>query len=93
MNVLHYLDFGSSGADALIRQVGLDDAYGVQGRLGVFTAEHHLRYYAPSNGPNRQSCPHDVFCRGPEETPLVVHARDRLDPRRPRNPAASCDAR
>jgi acyl-CoA thioester hydrolase len=46
MNVLHYLDFGSSGADALVRQIGIDDAYRAQRRLGVFAPEHHLRYYS-----------------------------------------------
>ena len=45
MNVPHYLDFGSSGADLLVRQVGIYDAYRAQRQLGVFTAEHHLRYY------------------------------------------------
>lgn len=46
MNVLHYLEFGSSAADALVRQVGIDDAYRADRRLGFFTAEHHLRCYS-----------------------------------------------
>lgn len=45
MNVLHYLEFTSLGADALVRGIGIDDAYHAKRRLGVFTAEHHLRYY------------------------------------------------
>jgi acyl-CoA thioester hydrolase len=46
MNVLHYLEFASDGADAVVRHVGIDDAYRGDRRLGVFTAEHHLRYYS-----------------------------------------------
>ncbi len=69
MNVLHYLDFGSSGADVLVRQVGIDDAYRARRQLGVFTAEHHLRYY-------NELCEHDaadVFCRVLDRTEEVVH--------------------
>lgn len=44
MNIRHYLDCGATSADVLIRGVGIDDEYRSQRRLGVFTAEHHLRY-------------------------------------------------
>lgn len=44
MNIRHYLDCGATSADLLIRRVGIDDEYRSQRRLGVFTAEHHLRY-------------------------------------------------
>jgi acyl-CoA thioester hydrolase len=46
MNVLHYLDFASLGADAIVQRIGINDSYRSQRRLGVFTAEHHLRYYS-----------------------------------------------
>ncbi|WP_231985433.1 thioesterase family protein [Mycobacterium sp. E796] len=46
MNVVHYLDFGSAAADVLVRGIGIDDIYRAERRLGVFTAEHHLRYYS-----------------------------------------------
>jgi acyl-CoA thioester hydrolase len=46
MNIRHYLDHGALGADALMRAVGVDDAYRSARRMGVFTAEHHLRYVA-----------------------------------------------
>ncbi len=42
---MHYLDFGSSTAEVLVRQVGIDDDYRADRRLGLFTAEHHLSYY------------------------------------------------
>ncbi|MFP1153652.1 thioesterase family protein [Mycobacterium sherrisii] len=69
MNVLHYLDFGSAAADALVRQIGIDDAYRVDRQLGVFTVEHHLRYYS-------ELIEHDivdVYARVLERSPKVVH--------------------
>ncbi|CUU56526.1 acyl-CoA thioester hydrolase [Parafrankia irregularis] len=44
MNVRYYLDKGAEGADQLCRAVGIDEAYRRDRRMGVFTAEHHLRY-------------------------------------------------
>jgi|GEM_PF-5643721 len=46
MNVVHHLDFGSAAADALVRGIGIDDTHRAERRPGVFTAEHHLRYYS-----------------------------------------------
>jgi acyl-CoA thioester hydrolase len=45
MNIRHYLDAGALSADHLCRQIGIDDAYRAERRLGVFTAEHHIRYF------------------------------------------------
>lgn len=45
MNVRHYLDAGALGADVLCRQAGIDDDYRDRQRRGVFTAEHHIRYF------------------------------------------------
>jgi acyl-CoA thioester hydrolase len=46
MNIKHYLDYGATGADVICRRVGIDDEYRAQRRMGVFTAEHHIRYVA-----------------------------------------------
>jgi acyl-CoA thioester hydrolase len=46
MNVRHYLSYGATGADVVVRDAGIDDAYRAERRMGVFTAEHHIRYYA-----------------------------------------------
>jgi acyl-CoA thioester hydrolase len=46
MNIRHYLDYGATGADVICRRVGIDDEYRAQRRMGVFTAEHHIRYVA-----------------------------------------------
>jgi len=45
MNVRHYLDACARGADVLIRGAGIVDAYRNERRLGIFTAEHHIRYF------------------------------------------------
>jgi acyl-CoA thioester hydrolase len=44
MNIRHYLDAGADGAERICRRVGIDDAYRAGRRMGVFTAEHHIRY-------------------------------------------------
>lgn len=46
MNIRHYLDFGALSADVICRQVGIDDDYRADRRMGVFTAEHHIRYFS-----------------------------------------------
>jgi acyl-CoA thioester hydrolase len=46
MNIRHYLDYGATGADVICRAAGIDDEYRAQRRMGVFTAEHHIRYIA-----------------------------------------------
>lgn len=46
MNIRHYLDAGALGADMLCRRIGIDDEYRANRRLGVFTAEHHIRYFS-----------------------------------------------
>ena len=45
MNIRHYLEYGAVSADVICRQVGIDDGYRAERRLGVFTAEHHIRYF------------------------------------------------
>jgi acyl-CoA thioester hydrolase len=44
MNLRHYLSFAARAADRMSREVGVDDDYRASRGLGVFTAEHHLRY-------------------------------------------------
>lgn len=45
MNIRHYLDYGAHSADVICRDVGIDDDYRAGRRMGVFTAEHHIRYF------------------------------------------------
>lgn len=46
MNVRHYLDLNVNGTLVLIERVGVDDAYRAERRMGLFTVEHHLRYFS-----------------------------------------------
>lgn len=46
MNIRHYLELSASAAEVLLERVGVDDDYRGKRGLGVFTAEHHLRYLA-----------------------------------------------
>lgn len=46
MNIRHYLEYGAVAADMVCRDVGIDDAYRAGRRMGVFTVEHHLRYFS-----------------------------------------------
>lgn len=45
MNIRHYLDYGAQSADVICREIGIDDDYRASRRMGVFTAEHHIRYF------------------------------------------------
>jgi acyl-CoA thioester hydrolase len=45
MNIRHYLDYGATSADVICRRTGIDDDYRARRRMGVFTAEHHIRYF------------------------------------------------
>ncbi|MCW2816100.1 MAG: hypothetical protein JWN84_3555 [Nocardioides sp.] len=44
MNIRHHIDLGATAADIVCHEIGVDDDYRSRRRLGVFTAEHHLRY-------------------------------------------------
>jgi acyl-CoA thioester hydrolase len=44
MNIRHHLDYCASGAEALCQEAGIDDDYRAGRGLGIFTAEHHIRY-------------------------------------------------
>ena len=60
MNIRHYLDYGAHSADVIIRRIGIDDDYRAQRRLGVFTAEHHIRYFTEMHEGDRFSV-HTLF--------------------------------
>jgi acyl-CoA thioester hydrolase len=47
MNIRHYLELNAEGTTILCDgHLGIDDAYRAERRMGIFTAEHHLRYYS-----------------------------------------------
>ena len=45
MNIRHYLEFDARGTEATVEDIGVDEAYRQSRGMGLFTAEHHLRYY------------------------------------------------
>ncbi|WP_280436331.1 thioesterase family protein [Nocardia carnea] len=69
MNVVHYLDLSSQGADVLMRELGVNESYRAQRRLGVFTAEHHLVYYSEL----RERDPFTVHVRVLERSDKAIH--------------------
>lgn len=45
MNIRYYIDLGGYSTDKVCRDVGIDNSYRNDRRLGVFTAEQHVRYF------------------------------------------------
>ena len=47
MNIRHYLELNAEGTTILCDDLlGINDAYRKDRRMGVFTAEHHLKYFS-----------------------------------------------
>ena len=79
MNIRHYLDYGAASADVMIREIGIDDAYRAERRLGVFTAEHHIRYFTEMHEGDAFSV-HTLFLdRSERAGHLLVFILDRTD--------------
>lgn len=77
MNIRHYLDAGAMAADVLCRQIGIDDDYRASRRLGVFTAEHHIRYFTEMHQ-GRKFSAHTAFVeRSPKAAHLLSFILDR----------------
>ena len=79
MNIRHYLDYGATSADAIIRRIGIDDSYRAERRLGVFTAEHHIRYFTEMHEGDTFSV-HTLFLdRSARAGHLLAFILDRTD--------------
>lgn len=46
MNIRHYLELNAQGMNDLVEGVGVTDHYRDHRGLGVFTVEHHLKYFS-----------------------------------------------
>ena len=44
MNIRYYIDIGGYSTDKVCRDIGIDNAYRSERRMGVFTAEQHVTY-------------------------------------------------
>jgi acyl-CoA thioester hydrolase len=70
MNVRHYLELCAQGTSIVCYdQVGIDDDYRAERRMGVFTAEHHLSYFSELHLGEELS----VHVRTLERSDKVVH--------------------
>ncbi len=78
MNIRHYLDHGAHGADVLIRAAGIDDAYRAERRLGVFTAEHHIRYFSEMHAGDKFSVHALLLARSARAGHLLALILDRV---------------
>jgi acyl-CoA thioester hydrolase len=77
MNIRYYLDNCAASADVLCRAVGIDDAYRRDRRMGVFTAEHHLRYLSELRAGDRFSVHTRVLDRSDKVLHLMAFLVDR----------------
>jgi acyl-CoA thioester hydrolase len=77
MNVRHYLDYGATGAGVVCERVGIDDEYRARRRMGVFTAEHHVRYAAEMHEGGRFSVHTRVLERSARAAHLLSFILDR----------------
>lgn len=81
MNIRHYLDAGAMSADVLCRQIGIDDVYRAERRLGVFTAEHHIRYFSEMHRGGKFSAHTVVVDRSATAAHLLSFILDRTGER------------
>ncbi|MGW6356840.1 thioesterase family protein [Streptomyces sp. NPDC055092] len=77
MNIRHYLEFGARGAGQLCEEVGIDDAYRLERRMGLFTAEHHLRYFSELHEGERLSVHTRVLGRTSQALHMMAFLLDR----------------
>lgn len=77
MNVRHYLDFDVLATFNLVEEVGVDDEYRARRRMGLFTAEHHLRYHAELQEGDRLTVHARVLERSDKALHLMVLLLDR----------------
>ncbi|WP_407938887.1 thioesterase family protein [Nocardioides sambongensis] len=81
MNIRHYLDAGAMGADVICRRIGIDDDYRAMRRLGVFTAEHHIRYFSEMHLGGKYSTHTVVVERSAKAGHVLSFILDRTDQR------------
>jgi acyl-CoA thioester hydrolase len=81
MNIRHYLDAGALGADVLCRRIGIDDGYRSERRLGVFTVEHHIRYFAEMREASRFTVHTVLVDRSSRATHMMSLILDRTEAR------------
>jgi acyl-CoA thioester hydrolase len=69
MNVTYYLQANAAGTEVVCEDVGIDDAYRAERRMGIFTVEHNLRYFSEL----RLGEPLSVHVRVLERSDKAIH--------------------
>ncbi|MCX0273276.1 thioesterase family protein [Nocardia rhamnosiphila] len=76
MNVVQYLRWGTEGADALVRAVGIDDTYRAERKMGLFTARHHLSYTSELREGDRFAVAGRILDRGAKAVHMMTFLVD-----------------
>jgi acyl-CoA thioester hydrolase len=76
MNILKYLLVNSLAADVVCQQVGIDDDYRARRRMGVFTTEHHLKYFSEMRLGTTMTSHPQVLGRSDKAVHMIVHLLD-----------------
>lgn len=76
MNIRFYLEVTALAADQVVREIGIDDAYRAERRMGVFTAEHHLVYLAEMRLGTVMTAHPQVLARSDKTVHMMVYLVD-----------------
>jgi acyl-CoA thioester hydrolase len=79
MNIRHYLEFNALGTWAITDELGVDDQYRDERGMGLFTAEHHLRYYSELREGEKVSVHVRVLERSERSVHLMAFLVDRTN--------------
>ena len=77
MNVRFYLEYTALGTAGLVEELGITDSYRGDRRMGLFTAEHHLRYFSELHEGDKLSVHVRVLDRGARAAHLMAFLLDR----------------
>jgi acyl-CoA thioester hydrolase len=77
MNVRFYLEYTALGTAELVEDLGITDAYRGERRMGLFTAEHHLRYFSELHEGDKLSVHVRVLDRGARSAHMMAFLLDR----------------
>lgn len=81
MNIRHYLELDARSTTVLVEELGIDHAYRRDRRMGVFTAEHHLRYFSEMHEGEKISVHPRVLGRSAKVVHMMAFLLDRTNQR------------
>jgi len=81
MNVKYYLEISARAFDGILEEIGIDSAYRTERRMGVFAAEHHIRYLAELHEGSEISAHIRVLDRSDKAAHLMTFIVDRSNAR------------